>query len=157
MRSVAELATAESGRRVHVGGLVTHRQRPGTAMGVTFLNLEDETGMLNVVCSVGVMKAHRHAARNRVAVVIRGRLERNEGVTNLVADRVEPIDVVVPGAGAVLQARASSRDFADDPAYPRGSDLRTGTRLVLDHRFATRAARAGAPGRLARRPTRGCS
>ena len=50
-------------------------------------------------------------ARNRVAVVVRGTLERNEGVTNLVADRVEGIDVVVPGAGAVLQARASSRDF----------------------------------------------
>lgn len=111
IRSVADLATDEAGRRVHVAGLVTHRQRPGTAMGVTFLNLEDETGMLNVVCSIGVMKAHRQAARNRVAVVIRGRLERNEGVTNLVADKVEGIDVVVPGAGAVLQARASSRDF----------------------------------------------
>jgi len=111
VRSVAELATAEAGRRVHVGGLITHRQRPGTAMGVTFLNLEDETGMLNVVCSIGVMKAHRQAARNSVAVVVRGRLERNEGVTNLIADRVEGIDVVVPGAGAVLQARASSRDF----------------------------------------------
>jgi error-prone DNA polymerase len=67
--------------------------------------------MLNVVCSVGVMKAHRQAARNKVAVVIRGKLERNEGVTNLIADRVEPIDVVVPGAGGVRQARASSRDF----------------------------------------------
>ncbi len=111
VRSIADLAATESGRRVHVGGLVTHRQRPGTAMGVTFLNLEDETGMLNVVCSIGVMKAHRQAARNRVAVIVRGRLERNEGVTNLVADRVEPIDAVVPGAGAVLQARASSRDF----------------------------------------------
>ncbi|MCW2833116.1 MAG: polymerase subunit alpha [Nocardioides sp.] len=111
VRSVADLATTESGRRVHVGGLVTHRQRPGTAMGVTFLNLEDETGMLNVVCSVGLMRAQRQAARNKVAVVIRGRLERNEGVTNLIADRVEGIDVIVPGAGAVLQARASSRDF----------------------------------------------
>jgi error-prone DNA polymerase len=109
--SIADLATTESGRRVHVGGLVTHRQRPGTAMGVTVLNLEDETGMLNVVCSIGVMKAHRQAARNRVAVVVRGRLERNEGVTNLVADRVESIDVVAPGAGAVLQGRATSRDF----------------------------------------------
>ncbi len=111
VRSVAELDGTEHGRRVHVGGLITHRQRPGTAMGVTFLNLEDETGMLNVVCSIGVMKVHRQAARHRVAVVIRGRLERNEGVTNLIADRVEGIDVVVPGAGAVLQARAASRDF----------------------------------------------
>jgi error-prone DNA polymerase len=57
------------------------------------------------------MRVHRQAARNRVAVVVRGRFERNEGVTNLIADRVDSIDVVVPGAGAVLQARASSRDF----------------------------------------------
>lgn len=99
------------GRRVHVAGLITHRQRPGTAQGITFLNLEDETGMLNVVCSVGVFTRHRHAARNRVAVVVRGIVERNDGVTNLVADRIEGIDVVVPGAGEVLQARARSRDF----------------------------------------------
>jgi error-prone DNA polymerase len=111
IRTVSGLAQVEHGRRVHVAGLVTHRQRPGTAMGITFLNLEDETGMLNVVCSVGVMRAHRQAARNRVAVVIRGRLERQDGVTNLVADRVEPLDTVVPGAGAALQARQSSRDF----------------------------------------------
>lgn len=111
IRSVAALAEVEPGRRVHVAGLVTHRQRPGTAGGITFLNLEDETGMLNVICSQGVMRAHRQAARNRVAVVVRGKLEREEGVTNLVADRVEPLDLVVPGAGSALQARQSSRDF----------------------------------------------
>ncbi|MBS46110.1 MAG: error-prone DNA polymerase [Nocardioides sp.] len=111
VRSIGDLATSEPHRRVRVAGVVTHRQRPGTAMGVTFLNLEDETGMLNVVCSVGVMKAHRRAARNRVAVVVRGILERNEGVTNLVADRVDGLDAVVPGAGAALQARQQSRDF----------------------------------------------
>ncbi|WP_340540641.1 error-prone DNA polymerase [Nocardioides sp. GXZ039] len=111
IRSIGDLEAVESQRRVHVAGLVTHRQRPGTAMGVTFLNLEDETGMLNVVCSPGVMRTHRQAARNRVAVVVRGILERSEGVTNLVADRVSPLDDVVPGAGAVLQSRQSSRDF----------------------------------------------
>ncbi len=111
LRSVDDLQRTESGRRVHVGGLVTHRQRPGTALGTTFLNLEDETGMLNVICSIGVMKVYRQAARNRVAVVVRGVLERSEGVTNLVADRVVPLDTVVPGAGAALQARQSSRDF----------------------------------------------
>ena len=111
IRSVEDLATTEPGRRVHVAGLITHRQRPGTARGTTFLNLEDETGMLNVVCSVGVMKAHRRAARNRVAVVVRGILERHEGATNLIADRVSSLDDAIPGAGAVLQARQSSRDF----------------------------------------------
>lgn len=109
--AVADLQRAEAHRRIHVAGLITHRQRPGTAQGTTFLNLEDETGMLNVVCSVGVMKAYRQAARNRVAVVVRGILEREEGAVNLIADKVQGIDVVVPGAGAVLQARASSRDF----------------------------------------------
>ncbi len=111
IRSVGDLESTEPNRRVHVAGLITHRQRPGTAMGTTFLNLEDETGMLNVVCSQGVMRVHRQAARNRIAVVVRGILERSDGVTNLVADRVEALDVVVPGAGAVLQARQSSRDF----------------------------------------------
>ncbi|MCY7396629.1 MAG: error-prone DNA polymerase [Nocardioides sp.] len=111
IRSIGDLQRSESGRRMHVAGLITHRQRPGTAGGVTFLNLEDETGMLNVICSVGVMRAHRQAARNRVAVVVRGMLERNEGAVNLVADRVQALDTVVPGAGAVLQTRQSSRDF----------------------------------------------
>ena len=111
IRSVGDLAHTEPNRRVHVAGLVTHRQRPGTAQGTTFLNLEDETGMLNVVCSVGVMRVHRRAARNGIAVVVRGILEREEGATNLIADRVETIDVVVPGAAGVLRARASSRDF----------------------------------------------
>ncbi len=111
IRAVGDLRTAEAGRRVHVAGLITHRQRPGTASGITFLNLEDETGMLNVVCSPGVMKAHRQAARNKVAVVIRGMVERQDGVTNLVADRVETLDTVLPGTGEALQARQSSRDF----------------------------------------------
>jgi error-prone DNA polymerase len=111
VRAVGELVEVEPGRRVHVAGLVTHRQRPGTAGGVTFLNLEDETGMLNVICSQGVMRVHRQAARNKVAVVIRGKLERQDGVTNLVADRVEPLDTVLPGTSAALQARQSSRDF----------------------------------------------
>ena len=109
--SVEGLARVEPGRRVHVAGLVTHRQRPGTAQGVTFLNLEDETGMLNVVCSVGVMRVHRAAARGAVAVVVRGILEREDGATNLVADRVETLDSLVPGAGTALQLRQSSRDF----------------------------------------------
>ncbi|WP_141013361.1 error-prone DNA polymerase [Nocardioides sambongensis] len=111
IRSVADLARAEAGRRVHVAGLITHRQRPGTASGITFINLEDETGMLNVICSEGVMRVHRHAARNRVAVVIRGILERQDEVTNLVADRIESLDTVLPGAAALLQKSHKSRDY----------------------------------------------
>lgn len=95
--STAELATAEPGRRVQVGGLVTHRQRPGTASGITFVSIEDEFGLLNVVCSVGVWGRYRRVARSARALVVRGKLERSpEGVVNLLADQLEDLPVLVP-------------------------------------------------------------
>ncbi|GLK29530.1 error-prone DNA polymerase [Agromyces luteolus] len=85
---------AESGRRIEVGGVVTHRQRPATASGITFMNLEDESGTLNVIASVGVWTRYRRIAREAPAMVVRGILERSrEGVVNLVADRFEPLTV----------------------------------------------------------------
>ena len=56
---IARLGRVEPGQRIRVGGIVTHRQRPATAGGVTFLNLEDETGMLNVTCSPGLWQRYR--------------------------------------------------------------------------------------------------
>jgi error-prone DNA polymerase len=91
------LATAETGRRIEVGGVVTHRQRPATASGITFLNLEDESGTLNVIAGVGVWNRYRRIAREAPAMVVRGILERTaEGVTNLIADRFESLTVSAP-------------------------------------------------------------
>lgn len=90
--TATQLATAESGRRVEVAGIVTHRQRPATASGITFMNLEDESGITNIVCSVGVWKRYRRVARESSALIVRGILERSpEGVTNILADRLEPL------------------------------------------------------------------
>jgi len=99
---IAGLAKIEPRSRVLVGGVVTHRQRPATAGGVTFVNLEDETGMLNVVCSLGLWARYRRVLRASAALLVRGRLERAEGVTNLVAEQVEPLS---------LRVYTSSRDF----------------------------------------------
>jgi len=99
---IDKLYTVEHGRRVLVGGIVTHRQRPATAAGITFLNLEDETGMLNVICSPGLWQRYRRVARTASAMVIRGRLERSQGVINLVADHL---------AAFSLPVRTRSRDF----------------------------------------------
>ncbi len=97
------LRTAEVGRRVEVAGVVTHRQRPSTASGITFMNLEDEHGLINVVCSQGVWMRHRRVARDSSALIVRGMLERSpEGVTNLLADHFEPLG---------LKIRVTSRDF----------------------------------------------
>lgn len=99
---IARLGRVEPGQRVRVGGIVTHRQRPATAGGVTFLNLEDETGMLNVTCSPGLWQRYRRVARTSAALVVRGRLQRHEGVINLTADRLDAIEPPVSPA---------SRDF----------------------------------------------
>jgi error-prone DNA polymerase len=108
---VADLFAGEADRRVHVAGLVTHRQRPGTAGGVTFLNLEDETGMLNVICTQGVWRRYRQVARNANGMVIRGVVERQDGVTNLVADRISSLASVNPDAERALQGRHQARNF----------------------------------------------
>ncbi|MDP8936182.1 MAG: error-prone DNA polymerase, partial [Actinomycetota bacterium] len=101
--SAAGLAGVPSGRRVTVAGIVTHRQRPATAQGVVFVNLEDETGMLNVICSAPVWSRRRRTARASPALMVRGRLERAEGVTNLIAERIDALPLSVTAA--------RSRDF----------------------------------------------
>jgi error-prone DNA polymerase len=78
---------------VEVGGIVTHRQQPETAKGVVFLNLEDETGLVNVICTADVWKRFRTVARGSPALVVRGMLERRYDVVNLVARRIEPLSL----------------------------------------------------------------
>lgn len=91
--TVAEVLHHESGRRVRVAGLVTHRQRPSTSAGTIFLNLEDETGLLNVICPVGMWRRYRDVGRRATALVARGMIESGDGVTALVAEHLE----VLPG------------------------------------------------------------
>jgi error-prone DNA polymerase len=92
----------EDGRRVLVGGIVTHRQRPATAGGITFINLEDETGLLNIVCSPGLWQRFRRIAQTSPALLVRGMIEKYDGVVNLNADHLAPLRMPV---------KSSSRDF----------------------------------------------
>ena len=89
---------------VEVGGIVTHRQQPETAKGVVFINLEDETGLVNVICTPDVWKRFRKVARTSPALVVHGMLERHQGVTNLLARRIEHL-ALSPAA------HLRSRDF----------------------------------------------
>jgi error-prone DNA polymerase len=98
----SQLFDPEPGSVVRVAGVVTHRQRPMTAQGITFLNLEDETGLINVVVSKGCWARYRKVAREAPAMLIRGRLERSEGVVNIVADHLAPLP---------MPATTTSRDF----------------------------------------------
>jgi len=87
------LPGAETDGRVLVGGVVTHRQHPESAKGTVFLNLEDETGMVNVICSPGAWQRWRQDARRSPALLVRGRLERVDGVVSVVAEKISPLDL----------------------------------------------------------------
>ncbi|WP_419707581.1 hypothetical protein [Promicromonospora sp. NFX87] len=69
---------------------------------MTFLSLEDETGLLNVICSVGLWQRFRKVARSAQAMVVRGRIEAADGAVNLVAEHLATLTLTVP---------ARSRDF----------------------------------------------
>ncbi len=88
-----QLLSVDDGARVTVAGAVTHRQRPATASGVTFINLEDETGMVNVVCSVGLWRRYRELAHTATALVVRGKVQNAEGAVTVVADRLQKLDL----------------------------------------------------------------
>jgi error-prone DNA polymerase len=96
------LQSAPDGARVLIAGAVTHRQRPGTAQGVTFVNLEDETGMVNVLCLPAVWSRHRRLAQTSPALLVRGQLQNASGAITVVAERIGSITLAVS---------SKSRDF----------------------------------------------
>lgn len=94
--STADAAAAPDGKRLTVAALVTHRQRPATASGITFINLEDEFGMLNVVATAGLMKRFRSVATTRNALVVSGLIQRGGEVVSLYAHKLVPLEVQLP-------------------------------------------------------------
>lgn len=89
------LGSVPDGSRVLIAGAVTHRQRPATARGVTFVNLEDETGMVNVLCTPGVWARHRRLAQTASALLIRGQVQNATGAVTVVAERLQRISLTV--------------------------------------------------------------
>ena len=98
---VADLTTLDS-EKVKVAGIVTHKQRPPTAHGVTFMTLEDETGLANIVVSPGCWKRYNDVLVDNPGLIIKGRIERKESVINLIAEKFE---------GLNLKTVPASRDY----------------------------------------------
>jgi error-prone DNA polymerase len=91
---IDRLADVPDRRMVRIAGIVTHRQRPPTAGGVCFLSLEDETGLVNIVCSPEVWAKHQRVALTHGALRITGHLERSEpngGAINVIAGHIAPL------------------------------------------------------------------
>jgi error-prone DNA polymerase len=104
-RPASELATQPSGRFVRVGGLVTCRQRPGTASGVLFLTLEDETGNINVVVWRDRQERFRKALLTGQFLLVKGILENRDTVVHVVAGEI------IDRSAAMGGLASQSRDF----------------------------------------------
>jgi error-prone DNA polymerase len=97
----------EDGQRVSVAGVVLVRQRPGTAKGVIFATLEDETGVANAVVWQHGFQAHRKIVMGSRLILIHGRVQRHESIIHVVADRLQDMSGLLatlaagqpPGAG----------------------------------------------------------
>lgn len=92
--TAADLATAANGHTVTVAGIVTHRQRPETASGVTFISLEDDSGLINVICRKQVWHRHTQAVRAN-ALVITGHVQRSQDSINVVADSLTALQLPI--------------------------------------------------------------
>jgi error-prone DNA polymerase len=99
------ISMMKDGSKVRYAGIVICRQRPGTASGVTFMTLEDETGFVNVVLWKQVFDDYMILAKTSSFLGVTGRLQVSEGVTHLIAEELWTPEVrLSPAAGR-------SRDF----------------------------------------------
>ena len=87
--SCADLKRTRDGARVSVGGVVLVRQRPGSAAGVVFMTIEDETGVANSVIWPKVLERERKVVMGARLVVVHGRIQRHEDIIHVVAERLE--------------------------------------------------------------------
>ena len=90
-----QLDTPPNGALVTVAGLVLVRQRPGTAKGVIFITLEDETGVCNVVVWKKIYETFRRAVISGRLLRVTGRIQREGDVCHVVADQVEDISYML--------------------------------------------------------------
>lgn len=101
----SELALCRHQQLVHVTGLVTCRQRPGTSSGVTFLTLEDETGNMNVVIWLQLARQFRAAYLQAKLLKVSGKVELHRNVVHIIAANLEDVSALLPGIAE------RSRDF----------------------------------------------
>lgn len=99
------LLTRRNNSLIEVAGVVTGRQRPGTASGVIFMTLEDETGNINVILWKNIQERFRQEILTGQILYIKGSLEHQHGVANVVAGYIERQDHALP------DLKARSRNF----------------------------------------------
>jgi len=115
----AEAMMTRDGRWLEAAGIVLVRQRPGSAKGVMFITLEDETGIANLVVWAKVFEANRRAVLSASMMAVRGRIQREGDVVHLVAQRITDLSADLANVG--------TRDAAFPLPHGRGDQVRNGS------------------------------
>ena len=125
--TAAELAHLPVDRRLSIAGIVLIRQRPGSANGVVFITIEDETGIANLIVWPAMLERFRRAALGATLLCCTGKLQREESVIHIVADRLVDmtprLNTLRDRTGDGAPRPASKPPFAS-PAKPPGYDAR---------------------------------
>jgi len=130
----ADLQALGNGRRVSVAGVILVRQRPGSAKGVVFMTIEDETGIANAVIWPKVLERDRRIVMGARLVLIHGRIQRHESIIHVVATRLEDrsdwLSRLVEGAGDPMPVPIANADevLRPEPGSRRGNATRPDTR-----------------------------
>ncbi|RDJ20891.1 DNA polymerase-like protein [Bosea caraganae] len=114
-----EAMEARDGRWLEAAGIVLVRQRPGSAKGVMFITIEDETGIANLVVWTKVFEAHRRTILSAGMVAVRGRIQREGEVVHLVAQRMTDLSAELASVG--------ERDTAFPLPHGRGDEFHHGS------------------------------
>lgn len=108
----SQIPALYSGRKVRVAGCVVCRQKPVTAKGVVFLTLEDEHGLVNVVLRPEIYEKYRQIARLEPFIMVEGKLEKRNGVINIVANRLAPLNTHPSPQNSSPPPAPRARNFA---------------------------------------------
>jgi error-prone DNA polymerase len=120
IRSCADLHRARDGRRLTVAGLVLVRQKPGSAKGVMFMTIEDETDVANVIVWPSLYDKQRRLILSSGMMAIRGRYQREGGVTHLIAEHLVDLSDLLRSVG--------DRHDPFSMRHGRGDEAKAGTR-----------------------------
>ena len=145
LRSEA-LSSVKNGKRVTVAGLVLVRQRPGTAQGVIFMTLEDETGVANIIVWPKVFERLRAIVLGARFVAVTGKLQSEQGVIHIVAERMNDLTPML-GLLSETGERISALARADEArrTEPTETRKRQGNRFAQAPRFDDPRAKPPSP------------
>ena len=137
--TASDIANVRDGQRLTHAGLAIVRQRPGTASGVVFITLEDETGITNLVVWSKVMEQHRREVMTATVLGVTGKLQREDGVTHIIADKLVDLTHMLQ---SMSENTKIARDANNHPRNLRWASPRTAL-PTQDNASATTSRPAG--------------